>query len=291
MFRRRLILLLWAVLSALPVCAQREPADSLVRLIYSDKGELQEIDGQTFRKLTGNTRFLHNNTYLMCDTALWNVNERVIQFRGHVRIIQDQTSLTSDRADYFIDLDLAEFRGSLVELMDRDGNVLRTRNLDYNTADSVAVFQDGAAMRDKDGQLIESMTGTYDARDRRFTFTEQVNMFSDSIFVRSSRLLYRADRNTAYFGYGTDAWQGENMLSANDGWYDRSRELFLFRNKVHVMSAEQEGWADTLIFHRARQIVELCGNAVVLDTTRNVAALGGHMVYVDSSGCTRCPPP
>ena len=179
-------------------------------------------------------------------------------------------------------MDLAEFRGSLVELMDRDGNVLRTRNLDYNTADSVAVFQDGAAMRDKDGQLIESMTGTYDARDRRFTFTEQVNMFSDSIFVRSSRLLYRADRNTAYFGYGTDAWQGENMLSANDGWYDRSRELFLFRNKVHVMSAEQEGWADTLIFHRARQVVELCGNAVVLDTTRNVAALGGHMVYVDS---------
>ena len=282
MFRRRLILLVWAVLSALPAYAQREPADSLVRLIRSDKGELQEIDGQTFRKLTGDTRFLHNNTYLMCDTALWNVNERVIQFRGHVRIIQDQTSLTSDRADYFIDRDLAEFRGSLVELMDRDGNVLRTRNLDYNTADSVAVFQDGAAMRDKDGQLIESITGTYDARDRRFTFTDQVNMFSDSIFVRSSRLLYRSDRNTAYFGYGTDAWQGENMLSANDGWYDRSREMFLFRNKVHVMSAEQEGWADTLIFHRADQVVEMLGHAVVLDTTRKVAALGGHLVYVDS---------
>ena len=139
--RRRLILLVWAVLAALPLSAQQ--TDSLVRLVYSDKGELLEIDGEPCRKLTGNTRFLHNGTYLLCDTALWHVNRKLIRFSGHVRIIQDRTSLTSDNADYLIDQDLAQFRGSLVELQDRDGNILRTRNLDYNTADSVAVFQDG----------------------------------------------------------------------------------------------------------------------------------------------------
>ena len=278
--RRRLILLVWAVLAALPLSAQQ--TDSLVRLVYSDKGELLEIDGEPCRKLTGNTRFLHNGTYLLCDTALWHVNRKLIRFSGHVRIIQDRTSLTSDNADYLIDQDLAQFRGSLVELQDRDGNILRTRNLDYNTADSVAVFQDGGAMRDKDGQLIESLTGTYDARDRHFTFIDQVNMFTDSIFVKTSRLLYRADRNTAYFGYGTDAWQGENMLSANDGWYERDSETFLFRNRVHVMSAEREGWADTLLFRRSEQIVELRGHAVVIDTVHNAAALGGRMEYVDS---------
>ena len=242
MFRRRLILLLWAVLSALPVCAQRERADSLVRLIYSDKGELQEIDGQTFRKLTGNTRFLHNNTYLMCDTALWNVNERVIQFRGHVRIIQDQTSLTSDRADYFIDMDLAEFRGSLVELMDRDGNVLRTRNLDYNTADSVAVFQDGAAMRDKDGQLIESVDGTYDSKIKNFSFRGDVNMYTDSVFIKTKSLDYNTGTSVAVFTTGTHAWREKNMLSANAGWYDHKTEVFTFTKDVHVMTENQEAY-------------------------------------------------
>ena len=282
-FARRLITSLLAAFLLLPLSAQqKERTDSLVRLISADKGELQEIDGQPYRKLTGNARFFHNNTYLMCDTALWNVNGRLIEFRGHVRILQDRTYLTSERADYLIDEDLAQFRGSLVELKDKDGNTLRTRVLDYNTADSVAVFQDGGAMRDKDGQLIESQTGTYDSKDRSFTFSEHVNMFTDSIFVKTSRLLYRTDRNMAYFGHGTDVWQGENMLSANDGWYDRGRELFLFRNRVHLMSADQEGWADSLFFHRQDKIVELQGHAVLLDTTRNVGAVGGRIVYVDS---------
>lgn len=260
----------------------KEQTDSLVRLISAASGHLDEIDGESYRMFIGEATFLHNDTYLICDTAKWNVDRRIINAVGNVRIIQDKTYLTSERADYIIDENLAKFRGSVVQLRDKDDNVLRTRHLDYNTRDSVAVFENGAAMRSKDGQIIESRNGSYDSKDEVFTFVDEVNMFSDSVFVKTTRLIYRSPLNMAYFGHGTDAWSGDNMLSADDGWYDRAAEVFFFRDDVHVMSETQEGWSDSLYYHRLTSSVEMIGNAVVTDTVRNVTGLGGRIEYVDS---------
>lgn len=271
------------LLAAVPAFSQEtEQEDSLVRLVSADTLRQVERNGVTYRRATGNAVFLHNNTYLLCDTALWNVNTRLIEAIGNVRIIQDQTELESERMFYRIDYDLAEFRGNVVQLRDKDNNTLRTSHLDYNTKDSVAVFRQGGSMRDKEGQIIESQTGTYDSKIKTFTFSDDVNMFTDSIFVSTTWLKYESDRNFATFGRETNAWQDVNMLSADAGWYDRRREVFFFRNNVHVMSDTQEGWSDSLYFYRNTMNVDMLGNAQVTDTTRNVSGVAGHINYIDS---------
>ncbi len=282
--RRALPYLLAAALSLWAAAASgQQRRDSVVTLVSARSAQLIEERGQNFRKVIGPARFLHNKTYLLCDTALWNVTTNVIDAIGHVQIIQDRTRLTSNTLQYVVDESMAKFRGSLVQLEDKDKNTLRTRYLDYNTKDSVAVFQNGASMRDKDGQIIESLYGSYDAKARLFVFNDQVNMYMDTTFVKTSRLEYRSDINTAYFGYGTDMWQDDNMLSANDGWYDRDRELFFFRRNVHLLTKDQETWSDTLYYHRAVNDVELLGNVELMDTTRNAFALAGRVEYTDST--------
>lgn len=265
---------------------QSQQEDSIARLIQADTLQMVERYGITYRKVKGHARFLHNNTYLICDSALWNVNTKVIDAMGHVQLKQEKTVLKSDNLTYYVDRDLAEFRGNLVELVDADHNTLKTKYLDYNTKDSVAVFRNGGAMRDKDGQIIESRTGTYDSKINTFTFNDDVNMFTDSMFVKTSYLKYESDRNLATFGYNTNAWKDDNMLSANAGWYDRANELFFFQRQVHVMSETQEAWGDSLYFHRLTNDVTMLGNVQVTDTTRNVYALAGKLDYVDSLGRT-----
>lgn len=280
---RVLFLLTLLLLSAFPALSQeKEQEDSLVRLVQADTLRQTERNGRTYRRATGNAVFLHNNTYLMCDTAIWDVDSRLIEAIGSVRILQERTELESDRMFYHIDRDLAEFRGNIVQLRDKDNNTLRTRHLDYNTKDSVAVFMNGGSMRDKDGQIIESQRGTYDSKIKEFNFATDVNMFTDSIFVETTTLRYESDRNFATFGRGTNAWQEDNMLSADAGWYDRNREVFFFRRDVHVMSDTQEGWCDSLYFYRNTMNVDMFGNAQVTDTTRNVSAVAGHINYIDS---------
>lgn len=282
---RKLFISVVTVLSTLTSLSAQENGsqkDSLVRLLSAQSMELIEKDGVDYRKVTGPARFLHNDTYLICDTALWNMSSNEIYAISNVKILQDQTVLTGDRLTYYIDRDLAEFRGTLVQLEDKDRNVLRTEHLDYNTKDSVAVFFNGGSMKDAEGQIIESRTGTYDSKIRTFTFNDRVNMFTDSVFVKSTTIVYDARTNVATFGFDTDTWQDENMLSASGGWYDRGREIFLFRNNVHGMSDTQEGWADSLYYYRSSKNIELLGNAQVTDTTRDVSALAGRIFYTDS---------
>ena len=282
---RKLFISVVTVLSTLTSLSAQENGsqkDSLVRLLSAQSMELIEKDGVDYRKVTGPARFLHNDTYLICDTALWNMNTNEIYAISNVKILQDQTVLTGDRLTYYIDRDLAEFRGTLVQLEDKDRNVLRTEHLDYNTKDSVAVFFNGGSMKDAEGQIIESRTGTYDSKIRTFTFNDRVNMFTDSVFVKSTTIVYDARTNVATFGFDTDTWQDDNMLSANGGWYDRGREIFLFRNNVHGMSDTQEGWSDSLYYYRSSKNIELLGNAQVTDTTRDVSALAGRIFYTDS---------
>lgn len=262
--------------------SSQEQKDSLVVLLSSKSAHTIELDGVNYRKIVGPARFLHNGTYLICDTALWNVESKTIDAWGHVSILQEETKLTSDNLKYLIDEDLAQFRGSVVQLTDKDRNTLRTRHLDYNTADSVAVFMNGASLKDKDGQIIESRSGSYDSKKKIFTFSDNVNMFTDSIFVKTNHLTYESDLDLATFSSPTDVWKDENMLSSHKGWYDRSQEVFFFTGNVHVMSEDQEGWCDSLFFYRNTSDVNMLGNAQVTDTTRNVFGLAGRIEYIDS---------
>lgn len=280
---KRLTYVLLAFLVSLPVFAQQQDqGDSLVWLMSAKSAKMVDVEGARYRKVVGPARFLHNGTYLICDTALWNVETKVIDAWGNVSILQDETVLTSDKLTYLVDQDLAQFRGTLVQLTDKDHNTLRTRHLDYNTKDSVAVFMNGGAMRDKDGQIIESRSGSYDSKTKVFDFENDVNMFTDSIFVKTRNLKYESDLNLATFGSGTNAWQDDNMLSSETGWYDRAKELFFFSKDVHVMTPDQEGWCDSLFFHRMTSDVEMLGNAQITDTTRNVFSLAGRIQYQDS---------
>ena len=258
-----------------------ERKDSLVRLISAESLQLIEKGDNHYRKAIDAT-FLHNGTYLICDTAQWYVEARKIRAEGHVKVIQEGTILTGDNLDYLIDENLVQFRGSVVQLEDENHNTLRTKFLDYNTRDSVAYFQKGGSMKDKDGQIIESIDGSYDSKTGVFNFRNKVNMFTDSIFVKTEELDYESEPSLAIFKKDIDFWKDGDMLSAAGGWYSRPRETFFFTGHVHSMSKDQEAWSDSLYYYRNTKNLHLLGNAQVQDTTRSVFALAGSIFYEDS---------
>ena len=279
----RLILLAALVLFIAPAFSRTKKAreDDLVRLMKAESIELLEKNGQQYRKAIAAT-FLHNGTYLISDTALWNTTTKKINCWGHVKVIQDETILTSEKLDYDIDANLAIFEGSLVQLQNKKRNILRTRYLTYNTKDSIAIFTRGAAMRDENGQLIESTDGNYNSNTKVFNFRENVHMFTDSVFMRTSLLSYDSDREFATLPAYVDFWKGPNMLSAEEGWYNRGKETFFFRKRVHGLTEAQEMWADTMYFYRNTSDMLLLGNAQVQDTSRDVAAMADRIHYRDS---------
>lgn len=280
------IILLFAALSPLKGQEAGASGDSLFWLVQADRAQQLVEFGMTYRRVQGNARFLHNETYLLCDSASWNVDSRVIEAFGHVQVIQNNTMLRSDELTYLIDQSLAKFRGNLVELFDKEGNTLRTSHLEYNTKDSTGVFTGGGAMKDKDGNVIESRRGTYDAKEKAFTFEDRVELFMDTIKIKTNDLRYLTQEEKAYFGYNTYMWRDAGFLKANSGWYERGSKMAYFSNQVFMNNPDYEAWADELYFDQVSQNVDLYKNAQLLDTVNLMVCLGDHIIYRPQSDST-----
>lgn len=262
--------------------ARADEEEKYVRLVKAQSVNIiTDADGKAFRKAVDAT-FLHNGTLLICDTAYWRVDDNIINAKGNVRLSQEGTELSSEKLDYYVNDNLAHFRGGIVQLRDKENNILRTHYLDYNTADSVAVFSKGASMKDKDGQIIESLDGTYSSKAKLFTFEKDVNMFTDSVFIKTQALDYHTDSQKAVFRTYIDFWKDDNMLSASSGWYERNDEIFFFTGDVHGTTDKQETWCDSLYFYRIPNNVLMKGSIQLQDSLHNTTAVSLYLFYEDS---------
>src|SRR5574344_1993076 len=277
---RRLVLILLLLQVSIQLCAQKhQTKDSLVRLLEANSAQLIEQDSIVYRKISGPARFFHNNTYLLCDTAIWNVNTNIIDAIGNVQIIQQDTYLVGDKLEYIINENLAQFRGKEVRLYDKKNNILKTKNLDYNTKDSVAVFFEGGALKNGKNNLIESDDGRYDSKGKIFSFYNNVEMFADSIFAKLDLIDYRTDLNKAFFGKNTIAWQKANMLKTDAGSYDRNTELLEFNLNSYLFTEQQEVWGDIIKYDRKTGNADLYNNVQITDTVQSVILFADKVKY------------
>lgn len=277
-----------ALIAVLALCrtlpAQTDAAaDSIVRLLSAEKAQLITENGMNFRRVQGNAKFLHNDTYLLCDSASWNVDAQYIDCFGNVKVIQDRTMLTSEQLLYLIDENTAKFKGPLVELTDKDGNCLRTNNLDYNTKDSVATFLYGGALKNESGNVIESRRGIYDSKIKLFTFEDNVELYMDSIPIKTETLRYFTDIDRAVFGGRTYVWQNDGFVKADGGWYSRRDSLLHFSDNVYMNDPDYEVWAEEVYYHQLTQNVEMFHNVSILDTADKSVFFAHKAEYVRDS--------
>lgn len=255
--------------------------DRLVRLIRAKTAEMYQSEINNIRRVTGPAQFLHNGALIICDTAIWDVTKNIIDAIGNVKIIQDQTTLAGDRIHYIADSSLAKVRGHLVELTDKDSNVLRTHYLDYNTRDSIAFFYNGGSMRDNKQNTIESFRGYFYAKEDVFKFLQRVEMSSDSLILASDSIKYNTATNIIEFLGPTNIWHVDGFLSSNSGWYNRDSEQYNFNNNAYIKSGHNEIWADTINYNRPSLKAELFNNVQITDSVQSIILYSDYAKYVD----------
>ena len=279
--RNRLIFILLFILSASNLFSQQREERDLLRLITADSAKIKQIDSAVIRIITGRpAQFEHNGAIILCDTAYWNQSKNYFDAIGNVRITQNQTRLTSDFIHYNGVTSIAEVRGHIVELIDKDNNRLRTHNLDYNTKDSTAHFFSGGSMVSNENNIIESLIGYYDSKIEMFKFRNNVEMYADSLVVKTDSLIFWGNRNHTDFLGEMAAWQDSSYLTAGKGWYNRADEKYFFREKVYIMTPENEIWSDSLLYNRNTSDAELYSNIQILDTVQSSIIFADYAKYL-----------
>lgn len=138
-------------------------------------------------------------------------------------------------------------------------------------------------MKDKDGNVIEGTTGIYASRQKVFTFQDNVQMFTDSIFVLTNKLDYLSDERKAYFRDKTYVWRENGFVKALAGWYDTENEVVQFNNDVYINNPDYEMWADEVYYYRTQARYEAYHNVQVLDTLHESAFVAHKAVVTTDS--------
>jgi|GEM_PF-1628205 len=261
---------------------QQRDGESVVRLLRAASAAMRQSDTSNVRLVIGPAQFTHNGALIFCDTARWDQVSNLLDAIGNVRITQNETVLTSDFIHYNGATSIAQVRGHIVELTDKDQNRLRTHNLDYNTRDSIAHFFNGGSMVSNDSSVIESLFGYYDSKIEMFKFRNEVEMYADSILVKTDSLIFWGNSNHADFLGKLAAWQDSSYLMAGKGWYSREREEYFFREDVYIMTPDNEIWSDSLFYNRTTSNAELYGNIQILDTIQSSIIFADYSEYLNS---------
>ena len=246
---------------------RRNDKDSLLTLLNAEYARVFERPGKReYREVKGPATFLHNGAYMFCDSAIWNVSFNQVEAYDNVKLVQDKTVVTSDNVIYYADDNVARFRGQVVEVHDKDKNTLRTKYLDYNTEDSTAKFTFGGAMRTSKGEVIESDRGTYDAKTGICRFEDNVEMFTDSLFIKTNSLDYDTHEEKAYFGKKTQMWKNDVYMRGEYGWYQQDSGVVYFDTEVYMNNPDYEGWCDTLYYWQHHRRGRMRRNVQLLDS-------------------------
>ncbi|NLX41017.1 MAG: hypothetical protein GXY75_03865 [Bacteroidales bacterium] len=287
-FIRKALYIAVIVLFALPLAAQGNLSEEDVfRLVDAASAQQFEDFGMNFRRVLGNpARFLHNNTFLLCDSAIWNVSAKFVEAFGNVRIVQDGTMLSSESAMYHIEQNMVRFNGPLVELVDKEGNTLRSDRMAYNTKDSVATYETGGAMKNREGSVIESRRGTYDSKIKTFTFDGEVELYTDTIFMKSTTMRYLTDEEKMYFGPATYTWRGDGFIKSDAGWYDNAGGIIHFALDVYMNNDDYEAWCDEVYYHRETGRTEMYNNIQILNEKDYMTLLGNKLIYTSDTVAT-----
>lgn len=230
----------------------------------------------------GNFAAHHNGAVISCDSAVRFADTRW-GFFGRVLVNQDSIYIYGDSALYDGEGSTAEIYAPIIKVVDGDA-MLYTYNFRFNTEERIGTYTDGGVLV-QDDNIIESMRGYYNARTHDIICVDDVELHGADYDMKSDSVIYNTDSEFARFFTSSEIWNVDgDYLSADEGFYDKARELYMITRNGYILSAEQEMWGDTLEYYRADEHVIARNNIQMDDFENKMLAFGDYAEYWSDPG-------
>jgi hypothetical protein len=227
--------------------------------------------------LVKNVVMHHNGSVLVCDSAVRYSASRFDCF-GHVIINQDSMYVYGRRAEYDRDHNTARVYDRLIKVV--NGNsTLYTYNFSFNTLDNIGRYWGGGTLV-QDSNRMESDRGWYHSTTRDVYGAGAVEMTDPEYKLRGDSVRYNMNDEVAEFYTLTHIWNSKGeVLSATKGKYYHLTETYDLAADSYVLTAEQEAWADSMLYHSQTEDVVMRRNIQLRDEEQQSMAFGDYGEY------------
>ena len=230
----------------------------------------------------GNFAAHHNGAVISCDSAV-RFSDRRWGFFSRVLINQDSIYIYGDSAIYDGDIGSAEIFAPIIKVVDGDA-LLYTYNFKFNTESKVGTYNGGGVLL-HDNNIIESVRGYYDAEKHDIICVGNVELHGEQYDMKSDSIIYNTDTEFARFFSNSEIWNADgDYLSANEGAYNKTSDLYSVTRNGYILSQNQEIWGDTLSYYRSDGHMLAYGNIQMDDFEQKMLVFGDYAEYWTDPG-------
>lgn len=234
--------------------------------------------GNGAQRLIGDVRFRQDNTLMFCDSAYLYKDNSLDAF-GHIHIQQgDSIHLYGELLKYNGNTKKALITKNVV--VNKGDMQLTTDELNYDVATSVGYYVTPARIVNKENTLT-SNTGYFFAKSNDLTFKKNVVLTNPQFVINCDTMRYNTSSKITFFIGPTTIKSKDNLIYAEDGWYDTYNDQSRFSKNSYILTKEQKMYGDSLYYDRKKGIGKAIKNVQIIDTTQNLNIKGAYAIHYE----------
>lgn len=222
-----------------------------------------EIRGDTvIKRLNGNIRIYHNETFFFCDSAII-IGDNIIDAFGNISMIQhDSIKIFCNILHYNADSMQAILRGKV--LLKNGDKQLYTSVLYYDTKNKIATYNTGAKLKQKKSTL-SSRIGKYRVEDNIMKFYKDVTIDDPQFSLRTDSISYDTKNRICYYIAPTVIKMDSSVIYCETGTYDIKYGNASFEKNMSYRKGDASATGDKLQYSESTQTYTLSGLAKYKD--------------------------
>lgn len=253
-----------------------------IDLLHTDRMNVDKKLGKGIKRLQGNVKFKHGNTYMYCDSAYHDSNNNKFTAFSNVHINDnDSVQIYGDILEYEGNNKSADLNNN-VRL--EDGKMtLTTNHLTYDLEQKVGNYYGGGTIVDESNTLT-SYLGTYYSESKVFYFKQNVILINPEYHMKADTLKYNTLTEVSYFLGPTTIHGEENLIYCENGWYNSVTNISQYNENAYLENNEQKLQGDSLYYNRNLSLGKAFENVTLTDTVQDVIIYGHYAEYFESGG-------
>jgi lipopolysaccharide export system protein LptA len=246
--------------------------------VSADYLEYDERIAGGAQRLFDNVIFIHEGTFMYCDSAYYYPAINTLDAYSRIRIVQgDTVNLYGEYLHYDGNTRIAKVRRN-VRLVGRN-TLLVTNELDFNLGNNVGYYTHHADIESGENRL-SSQVGYYYSNQQMYYFRDSVVLSNPDYTIYSDTLHYYTPTHTAFFFGPTEIIGDSSYIYCEKGWSNTQNNISMLKENVLVRNATQEITADSLYYERETGYGEGYSDIEMVDKQQNVI-LRGNKAFIN----------
>jgi lipopolysaccharide export system protein LptA len=251
-----------------------------IRIVQGKSLRLITIDSATaFETIAGNVIIKEGLTTFYCDSATINRKTNIVEAFGNIHINDNDSIHTYAQYLRYVGADRIAYLKKNVKLTDKKGT-LYTDDLEYNLSTGIATYKNGGRITNEK-TVLTSRDGVYYADTKDVYFKNDVHLKDPDRDIWTDSLLYNIKTNIATFIAKTKIiGKDGSVINTRSGTYNLATGEAIFTDGASFSDSTRSGSAKTIAYDKKNGILQMQGNAKLVDSVNQVTVLGGE-IYAD----------